>query len=151
MNIVENSLEVGIDEFLSRRLFCFLAQQSDGGPRLSPLWFLWEEGVFWNVARLSGRSYPERVREYPRSAVAVVDFDPDTGRVEHVGMRGDARLEPYDEARAGRLFERYLGTDRGDWPAMFTELDTDNYRLVAFEPETVVARDQSYPGPSTPG
>ena len=92
MHIVENSLGVELDEFLSRRLFCFLAQQSDGGPRLSPLWVLWEE-VLWNVARLSSRSYPDRVRERPRSAVAVVVFDPGAGRVEHVGMRGDATLE----------------------------------------------------------
>ena len=81
-------------------------------PRLSPLWFLWAEGAIWNVARLDGRSYPGRVREYPESALAVVDFEPATGRVEHVGMRGEATLEPYDRRRAGRLFEKYLGDDR---------------------------------------
>ncbi len=60
MHIVENSLEVELDEFLSRRLFCSLAQQSDGGLRLSPLCVLWEAGVLWTVARLSGRSYRYR-------------------------------------------------------------------------------------------
>jgi len=148
MEIVENSLDGDLDEFLDRPLFCFLGQRSEGGPRLSPLWFLWEDGAVWNVARLSGRSYPDRVRRYPESALAVVDFEPRTGRVEHVGMRGTAALEPYDEGRADRLFRKYLGEDRAEWPAMFGEIDPDGYRLVRFDPETIVARDQSYPAPA---
>lgn len=147
MEIVEDTLTVTLDEFLDRPLFCFFAQSSDTGPRLSPLWFLWEEGAVWNVARLSDRTYPERVRQYPQSALAVVDFDPATGRVEHVGMRGEATLEPYDTARADRLFENYLGEQKSEWPDMFLDFDTDEYRLIKFNPETVVARDQSYPAP----
>jgi hypothetical protein len=147
MDLVENTLEVEVDTFLARPLFCFFAQRSGHGPRLSPLWFLWEEETIWNVARLSDRSYPERVNEYPRSAVAVVDFDPATGRVEHVGMRGRATIEPYDSGRADRLFEKYLGGQKTDWPEMFVDFDTDEYRFIKFEPETVVARDQSYPAP----
>jgi hypothetical protein len=148
MELVENTLDVELDAFLDRPLFCFLAQESESGARVSPLWFRWEDETLWNVARLEGRSYPDRVREFPRSAAAVVDFDPPTGRVEHVGMRGVARLEPYDEALAGRLFEKYLGEDRTDWPEMFVEFDTSGYRLLALEPETIVARDQSYPAPA---
>jgi len=60
-------------------------------------------------------------------------------------MRGEATLEPYDRARAGRLFENYLGDAESEWPAKFLGLDADEYRLIRFEPETVVARDQSYP------
>lgn len=147
MDIVENTLAVPLDEFLDRPLFCFLGQQGDPGPRVSPLWFLWEDEAIWNVARLHGRSYPERVRQNPRTAVAIVDFEPETGSVEHVGMRGEAALEAYDADRARRLFRKYLGPD-GDWPEMFTEIDTADYRLIRFDPETVVARDQSYPVPS---
>ncbi|MDZ7849576.1 MAG: pyridoxamine 5'-phosphate oxidase family protein [Halodesulfurarchaeum sp.] len=148
MEVVENTLEVPLDEFLARPLFCFFAQESNGGPRVSPLWFLWEAGAIWNVARLDGRSYPERVKQYPQTALAVVDFNPATGRVEHVGMRGKATLEPYDTTRAERLFQKYLGDQQSEWPAMFVEFDTDDYRLLRFEPETVVARDQSYPAPA---
>jgi len=151
MEIIEDGLEVALDEFLARPLFCFLAQRSGEGPRLSPLWFLWEDGAVWNVARLDERSYPERVQEYPETAVAVVDFDPATGRVEHVGMRGEATLEPYDRSRADRLFEKYLGDDREAWPETFRGLEADEYRLVRFDPETVVARDQSYPAPADDG
>ena len=37
MEIIEDGLEVALDEFLARRLFCFFAQRSGEGPRLSPL------------------------------------------------------------------------------------------------------------------
>jgi hypothetical protein len=148
MELVEDTLETGLDAFLARPLFCFLAQRSGDGPRVSPLWFLWEDGAVWNVAQLRDRSYPRRVREYPDSAVAVVDFDPETGRVEHVGMRGTASLEAFDRSKAGRLLEKYLGDERAEWPERFLGLDTDDYRLVRFVPETVVARDQSYSVPT---
>jgi len=96
---------------------------------------------------LHGRPCPDRIRRYPHTALAVVDFDPGTGRVEHVGMRGEATLEPYDEGRADRLFAKYLGADRSDWPETFVGFDTNDYRLIRLDPATVVARDQSYPAP----
>ncbi|ELY61306.1 pyridoxamine 5'-phosphate oxidase-like FMN-binding protein [Natronococcus amylolyticus DSM 10524] len=150
MELIENALEVELDACLARPLFCFLAQRSDSGPRVSPLWFLWGDQRVWLIAQLEGRSYPDRVQQDPETALAVVDFDPATGRVEHVGMRGTASLEPYDEKRAGGLLEKYLGTRRENWPAAFVDLDPDAYRLLEFTPETVVARDQSYPAPPTP-
>lgn len=149
MEVIENTLSVELDEFLDRPLFCFLGQTSAVGPRISPLWFLWEDRTVWNIARLEGRSYPDRVREYPQTTVAIVDFDPQTGRVEHVGMRGRATLEPWDLARAERLLEKYLGPRKDEWPEMFLGLDPEEYRLIEFEPETIVARDQSYPAQST--
>lgn len=151
MEVVEDTLDVALEDFLDRPLFCFLAQESDAGPRVSPLWFLWEDGAVWNIARLEGRSYPERVREYPRTAVAILDFDPTTGRVEHVGMRGRSTLEPYDEARAEALLVKYLCEDRTEWPETFRRLDPGGYRLLRFDPETAVARGQSYPSPSGVG
>ncbi|WP_394739111.1 pyridoxamine 5'-phosphate oxidase family protein [Natronococcus roseus] len=150
MELIEDTLEVELEAFLARPLFCFLAQRSDSGPRVSPLWFLWADGIVWIIAQLEGRSYPERVQQDPETALAIVDFDATTGRVEHVGMRGRASLESYHEVVAGRLLEKYLGTRREDWPATFVDLDPDAYRLLEFTPETVVARDQSYPAPSTP-
>jgi len=107
-----------------------------------------QDGAAWIIARLEGRSYPERVRRDSRTALAGVDFDPATGRVEHVGMRGRSSLEPYDEARAERLLASYLGDDRAEWPEAFVDLDPGGYRLLRFEPETVLARDQSSPAPA---
>lgn len=95
---------------------------------------------------MDSRAFPERVERFPRTTVAIVDFDPRTGRVEHVGMRGRATLDPFDTDRAHRLLERYLGDDRNEWDEMFVGLDGDEYRLIRVEPETIVARDQSYDG-----
>ena len=62
MELLENTLEVDLEAFLARPLFCRLAQRSDSGPRVSPLWFLWADQRVWLIAQLEGRSYPDRVR-----------------------------------------------------------------------------------------
>jgi hypothetical protein len=147
MEVIENTPEVAVDDVLDRPLFAFLAQTPPDGLRVSPLGFLWKDGVVWHIARTGGRSYPERVRRDSRTALAVVDFDPAAGRVEHVGIRVEASLEPYDPDRAGRLLAKYLGPDRRQWPDRFSGLDADGYRLVRVDPATAVARDQSYPVP----
>jgi hypothetical protein len=145
MHVVENTLDTPLETFLDRPLFAFLAQSADAGPRVSPLWFLWEDDRLWHIAQLDGRSYPDRIRADPRVAVGIVDFEPTAGRVEHVGVRGEATLREYGPDRAGRLLAKYLGDDPADWPERFLAVDAEGYRLVAVDPETVVARDQSYP------
>lgn len=144
MELVEDELDVSLATFLDAPRCCFLAQSSDEGPRVSPLWYLWEEETVWIVAQLPGRSYPQRVEQYPESALAVVDFDAVAGRVRHVGMRGTASLEPWDSERADRLLVGYLGEDREEWDETFQGLSAEEYRLLRFVPETVVARRTDY-------
>ena len=65
----------------------------------------------------------------------------------HVGVRGRATVEPHDPARAKRLLRRYLGPDEDQWDEeRFPDPETwgDRMVFVRVEPETVVARDQSY-------
>lgn len=146
MEIVESSFEIGIDEFLDRRLFCFLAGLSTRDePRVSPLWFLWEDGSLWIIADTE-KTYPDRVEYSERAAVAVVDFDPTTGLVQHVGFRGEASLEAFDPDRAQRLLEKYLGEpDRWDESRFGDPHEYgDQFKLIRFTPETAVARDVSY-------
>ncbi|WP_119813810.1 hypothetical protein [Halalkaliarchaeum desulfuricum] len=91
------------------------------------------------------KSYPVRVEHNPRTAIAIVDFDPATGLVQHVGMRGAATLEGLDEQRVERLLGKYLGDDQTGWDERFTgPWDETRWRFIRFEPDTVVARDQSY-------
>lgn len=151
MDIVENTLDVDLDSFLARPLFCFLGTLAEGRPRVTPLWFLWEDGAVWIVAN-DEKSYPQRVRATPAATVAVVDYDRATGRVQHVGMRGTATVEPHDPERAIRLLKPYLGPDPREWDQdRFPDPHEwdDRMVLLRFEPETVVARDQSYaPAPA---
>ncbi|WP_290812933.1 pyridoxamine 5'-phosphate oxidase family protein [Halovivax sp.] len=145
MEIVDRTLEDDLDAVLDRPLFCFLAQtSSEGHPRLSPLWYLWEDDRIWIIADTVEKSYATRVERTPETAVAIVDFDAETGRVRHVGMRGRAEIVPFDEERANRLLARYLGPDREAWDERFVDIDPDRWGLIRFEPETVVARDQSF-------
>lgn len=146
MEVVENTLDADLDAVLDRPLFCFLAQTSPAGPRVSPLWYSWEEGSIWMIATRS-RSYHDRIEADGRTALAIVDFDPAIGRVNHVGMRGQATIRPFDADRADRIIARYLGDVKADWPERFTELPAGEHALIRFDPETVVVRDQSYPAP----
>lgn len=144
MELLEDTLDVSLEAFLDRPLFCFLGQVADGEPRVSPLWYLWENGRIWCLGDTVGKSYTRRVERRSETAVAVVDFDVRTGRVEHVGMRGHAELSPLEEGRTFRLLRRYLGEETDEWDSRFADLDDERWAFVEFTPETVVARDQSF-------
>jgi hypothetical protein len=137
---------LGLDGFLARPLFAFLGTASPDGPRVSPVWFLWEDGAFWIIGNLDEDTFPGRVESDPRSSLAIVDFDRTTGRVQHVGVRGSARVCPFDEARARRLLRRYLGPDETRWDAsrFGPPVGGAHSVLVRLTPATVVSRDQSY-------
>jgi hypothetical protein len=109
------------------------------------VWFLWEEAALWIIGSRATDSFPRRIEREPRCAVGVVEFDGSTGLVHHVGLRGRATVEPFDADRARRLLIRYLGNDESAWDKPFRATLSDPMNvLVRFEPESVVARDQSY-------
>jgi len=137
---------VDVDEVLARPLFAHLSTASEEGPRDSPVWFLWEERALWIIGSRSTDTFPLRIVRDPRCAIGIVDFDRALGLVQHVGLRGRATVEPFDEIRAHRLLSRYLGDDERTWDERFlrTLAGRDQELLVRFTPETVVARDVSY-------
>ncbi|WP_435195924.1 pyridoxamine 5'-phosphate oxidase family protein [Natronomonas sp. EA1] len=152
MEIVEDTLGPDIDIFLSRPLFAHLATTCDAGPRESPVWYLWEDGVMWINGDRETDSFPGRVEQDPRCAVGVVDSDSTRGLIQHVGMRGAASVVPFERERGKRLLSRYLGPDPDAWDPRFRSFITnpaESSVFVKFVPETVVARDQSYA--PTPG
>jgi hypothetical protein len=141
---------VDLEEFLSRPLFGFFATASESGPRVSPVWFLWEDEAIWIIGNKRTDTFPSRVDSEPRCAIAFVDFDAASGLVHHVGMRGRATVETWNRGRASRILRRYLGSNETHWDReRFLEpLDDAENVLVRFTPETAVARDQSYRAPS---
>ncbi|MGI0072159.1 MAG: pyridoxamine 5'-phosphate oxidase family protein [Thermoplasmata archaeon] len=96
-----------LDEFLSRPLLAHLATGSEDGARESPLWYLWEDGAFWFVVEQGYNTYHERASRQPNVAIGLVDFDPRSGRLQHVGVRGRASIAPWDDDRASGLLRRY--------------------------------------------
>jgi hypothetical protein len=153
MRIVERTVSAGdrpifgLDEFLARPLYAHLAHDSGRGPRESPVWFHWDGRALWI---LGGTTFPENLRREPRCALGIVDWDPASGRSQHVGLRGRAEVLPFDPAIARAIFAKYLGPDEDRWDPRFREdVDgTTGLPLVRFTPETVVLRDQSYTPPS---
>jgi hypothetical protein len=137
---------VDVEEFLTRPLFGHLSTTSEDGPRDSPVWFLWEERALWIIGSIHTDTFPARIARDARCAVGIIDFDRESGRVEHVGLRGRATVEPFDAGRAQRLLTRYLGTNQSAWDERFlhTLNGQDQEVLVRFVPETAVARDVSY-------
>ena len=136
--------EFDIDEFLKKPLMAHLSTSSDGGPRHSPVWFLWEEGAVWLIGN-ERDSFPARIRQDGRCAIGIVEFDLERGLLQHVGMRGTAAVVPLEQERLHRLLRRYLGDDEAAWNPWFREHVIDGLDLMArFQPVTIVARDQSY-------
>ncbi len=136
---------IDLDEFLSRPLFGFLATASDAGPCCSPVWFLWEDKGLWIIGNRRTDTFPSRIEREPRCAMSVVDFDYSRGIVQHVGFRGRAAVELFCKEPAKRLVARYLGVREDRWDPRFnSSLDDPDNLLIRFEPQTAVARDQSY-------
>jgi hypothetical protein len=149
MRIVEQKVSAGdrsifnLEEFLARPLYAHLAHNSEHGPRESPVWFEWDGQALWIIG---GTSFPANLKRDPRCAIGIVDWNPETGLSQHVGLRGKAEVLPYDVARAKSIFRKYFGPNEQDWDRRFDDVFTEDcgLELVRFVPETVVVRDQSY-------
>lgn len=149
MRIVEKSVSSGVgsvfdlDEFLARPLYAHLAHLAEEGPRESPVWFHWDRVAIWIIG---GTSFPRNLKRDARCAIGIVDWDPRTGRSQHVGLRGRAEVVPFAQEMATTILARYFGPDRDEWDSRFDDVfaEDSGLELVRFTPESVVLRDQSY-------
>jgi catechol 2,3-dioxygenase-like lactoylglutathione lyase family enzyme len=139
---------VEFDEFLARPLFAHLATAIDGAPRDSPVWFLWEGEAIWIIGSRTTDTFPDRIEQEPRCAIGIVDFEPSSGLVQHIGFRGRATVEPFNPERARRLLERYLGDNQAAWDERFlstlADRESDRNVFVRFVAHAAVSRDVSY-------
>ena len=142
MRIIEGNRSFNLEEFLQKPLFAHLSTSSAEGPRESPVWFLWEDSCIWIIGT-PGDSFPKRIDKIPNCAIGIVEFDPLSGKVLHAGFRGKATVESFNFELADRLLKKYLGEDKTNWDARFSNQNPQNV-LIRFVPETAVVRDQSY-------
>lgn len=63
-----------INTVLRKPLMAHLSTTENGEPRDSPVWFIWEEGCIW-IFGTGKDSFIKRLKQDPRCAVGVVDFD----------------------------------------------------------------------------
>ncbi|MDQ0252676.1 putative pyridoxamine 5'-phosphate oxidase family protein [Evansella vedderi] len=143
MKIIKNKRwDMDLEEFLKKPLFAHLATAVGDYPRDSPVWFHWEEEKLWIIGTATD-TFPKRIKNNPKCAIGIIDFNVETGLVLHVGFRGVATVEPFNTAITNRLLSKYLGPDEKNWDPRFRNLDNSNV-LICFVPKTVVVRDQSY-------
>ena len=131
-----------VDAFLAQP---FVARVATAGPRVRPVWFLWEEASFWWLTGSYSR-LAEMLERDPNVAVVVDTCDVVTGVVRIVSARGTAEVVALDRARATRKLAKYLGADEAAWDGRFREaLDEDpSTRLVRMTPTVLQAWDRSF-------
>ena len=132
-----------VDAFLARPLTARLATD---GPTVRPIWYLWENGAFWWITGDWSR-LPARLEADPHVALVVDVHDPATGECRWVIAHGEARLRPYDEARARRKLRRYLGPREDEWGERWTGSPRQGQRFAHLIPHRLLLKDYSYPPP----
>lgn len=138
-----------MDGFLAQPL---VARIATSGPRIRPVWFLWEEGSFWWLTGSYSR-LTEFLERDPHVVLVVDTCDVGSGAVRVVWARGVAEVVALDRGRAVRKLSRYLGPDEARWDARFREaLDEDpSTRLVRLTPAVLRAWDRSFRPSKPPG
>jgi hypothetical protein len=127
-----------VEEFLQRPLTAHLATV---GPRVRPVWFLWEEAAFWVLTGPWAQSWRD-VQHDPKVALVVDLCDLATGETKQVVARGESELLAWDPDRGWRMLRRYLGDNVESWEKRFQayvsgEHDSVWLRLPAPVPKLV--------------
>ncbi len=133
-----------INTVLRKPLMAHLSTTTNGEPRDSPVWFIWEEECIW-IFGTSKDSFVKRLKQEPRYALGVVDFDLDKGILRHVGVRGTAQVGKVDHNRLYRFVSKYLGKDKEKWNEWFVKNIVDPLDvMVQITPKSIVAKDVSF-------
>lgn len=132
---------------LARPLMVMIATRCDAGPRIAPMWFLWEGDALWMPSDL-GASSVARLAQDGAVAAEIVEFDHVSGRLLHLGMRGVAQLQPMEAARFRRLLAKYLGPDEASWNPWFIDqvarIDDPSGRFIRLEPDSIFTNNASF-------
>lgn len=134
-------------ELLSRPLMANVATVStDGAPRNAPMWFIWEDGAIWMPGSTTTSSIG-RIAHNPHCAIEIVDFDNEAGILLHLGLRGQATIEPNSIVRFKRLLEKYLGAEK-TWNPWFIEniakIEAAGSRFIKLKPDSFFTANVSY-------
>ena len=131
-----------VDPFLAQPLTARLAT---AGPRVRPVWYLWEGGQFW-VLTGPWTTVPADVARDANVAIVVDTCDLGTGRCLQVVAQGQAEVLPFDAGRALRKLERYLGAVPERWDGRFRRYLSGSVdaRWLRIHPSSLRASDLSF-------
>ncbi|EPX87023.1 pyridoxamine 5'-phosphate oxidase family protein [Salipiger mucosus] len=120
--------------------------EADGAPRVSPVWYIWEDAALWMPSN-TGSGAARRLAVEPRCAVEITDFEREAGRLLHLGLRGRGEVLPMQPDRFRRLLAKYLGPEEG-WNPWFIDnvarIDDPAGRLIRLAPESVFTNNVSH-------
>ncbi|MEU6507760.1 MULTISPECIES: pyridoxamine 5'-phosphate oxidase family protein [unclassified Streptomyces] len=129
-----------VEAFLARPLVARLATD---GPRVRPVWFLWEDHSFWVLTGPWAR-LEQRLRRNPVFELVVDSCELTTGRVLQVVARGHGSVVDFDTDRGRRKLTRYLGEREELWDPRFSLDGTSSSRWAQLTPHTLWAADLSF-------
>jgi len=135
------------EDVLSRPLMANLATVTpEGGPRNAPVWFIWEKGALWMLGSTDGSSV-KHLEKDPRCAIEIVHYDNAGGILLHLGLRGNATIEPMSPERFKRLLHKYLGAE-ADWNQWFidnvAQIEHPDGRMIRLEPASIFTNNVSF-------
>jgi hypothetical protein len=131
-----------LDEFLAQPLTAHLATAR---PAVRPVWYLWEESLFW-ILTGPWSQVPAEIRTSAEVALVIDTCELATGECLQVIARGTGELLPFDQQRGQRKLERYLGSDLSSWDIRFQRyLSGEPDALwLKLSPSSLTARDLSF-------
>jgi PPOX class probable F420-dependent enzyme len=122
-------------DLLGARFATLATLGKDGGPQLTEVWFLFEEGevkVSLNDSRLKTKNLAAR----PQCSLFILDLE---NPFRYLDVRGTAKFEPDDDyAFAERVGAKYGGADLRDHDG-----PGDKRVIVTIEPTNVFAVDMN--------
>jgi PPOX class probable F420-dependent enzyme len=102
-----------IDTFLAEPRLChFATVDSDGRPRVRPLWYLWRDGAFWFTTRLEAR---HTGRDVTSSGMATISIASDDRPYRAVIASGRIEVIGQDEDLLRAISTRYGRREGDDW------------------------------------
>jgi PPOX class probable F420-dependent enzyme len=126
-----------IDAFLAETHLChFATVDSEGLPRVRPLWYLWKDGEFWLTTRTEARFTGRDLASSPRVALSIgSEYRPYRGVVVH----GKPEVFPKDLETLIAISMRYGDERASPWTA---EAMAQNDRvLMRLVPEKLFSWD----------
>ncbi len=135
------------EQILQLPLMANLATASRDGPRNAPVWFIWENRALWLLSSKNSKSVI-RLHDDPKCAVEIVHYDNIKGILLHLGLRGEASIEPSSSNRFRRLLTKYLGEDESSWNEWFVEniarIDDPSTRMIKLIPSSIFTNNVSF-------
>jgi PPOX class probable F420-dependent enzyme len=128
-----------LEEFLRQPHIAVLATlRSDGRPYTVPIWWLWQDGVFW-LSGTTSRVWCRQLRRDPRASLCIEALQPVPGHVGVDGLVEPKLLPDFDIWPISRqLVDKYV---RDDPDAFFANMQTEPRLLFRLTPEVWRAID----------